>query len=47
MKYCDHCKWDAMTGSKAIPDGVDEADLQACPACDSLLYDADSFEDIP
>ncbi|MEK3673567.1 hypothetical protein [Paenibacillus sp. FSL R10-2771] len=47
IKYCDHCKWDELTQSKAIPDDKTVDDLNNCPVCDGELSEAEDFNAIP
>ncbi|MEK4185643.1 hypothetical protein [Paenibacillus sp. FSL L8-0494] len=46
IKHCDRCKWDELTQSKAIPDGLTVDDLTQCPVCGGELSEATEYESI-
>jgi hypothetical protein len=47
IKYCDRCKWDELTQSKAIPDDKPVDDLEDCLVCGGEISEAEDFDAIP
>lgn len=46
IKYCDWCKFNTITYSKAIPEDKTEDNIKTCPICDQELFEADNYDDI-